>query len=183
MSRSEGSVIFCDCSPSHVNDKLSWSDSTPIPSKTLKTRCLLSCGYTSEEKHYKKLWEKRYGLPKELPPDHNSAPRFVGLLLCCLTVQLGALLCVLLQAKLATLALNLDSLGFLPLTSNKMTKYKPASLIAIDSSADCLPKTMVGKGKIEAFLRIYYILNSIFSSKTVQPVMSFLLLQRSNWII
>lgn len=79
MSQSEGSVIFCDCSPSHVKDKLSWSASTPIPSKTLKTRYLLSCGYTSEEKHYKKLWEKRCGLPKELPPEHKVA---CGLLVC-----------------------------------------------------------------------------------------------------
>lgn len=82
------------------------------------------------------------------------------------------------KGKISYFGIERRLLSFLPPASNKMTKYKTASFIAIDSSADCLPERMVGRGKFEAFLRIYYILNSIFLSKAVQPVMSFLLLSK-----
>ena len=55
--RFEGRVSSCDYSPSQMKDDLSWSKSTPIPSKIIKQGVSIIMITTSEEKCDKKLWE------------------------------------------------------------------------------------------------------------------------------
>lgn len=73
------------------------------------------------------------------------------------------------KGKISYFGIELGLLRFSS-PSFQQKKYKPTSLITVDSSAGCLPKTRVGKGRIEAFLRNHYILDSIFASKSVQQM-------------
>ena len=55
------------------------------------------------------------------------------------------------SGKISCFGIELEFLMFPSPSFQQNSKYKPALLIAIDFSIDCLPKTMFRKGKIEAF--------------------------------
>lgn len=55
------------------------------------------------------------------------------------------------SGKVSCFGIELEFLRFPSPSFQQNSKYKPALLIAIDFSIDCLPKTVFRKGKIEAF--------------------------------
>ena len=147
--RFEGRVSSCDYSPSQVKGDQSWSKSNPVLIKIIKQGISIIMITTSKENCDKKFWETvvypRGFLQKTISrlvcwaaglPPHSLAmsPAVISA-----------------SAKISCFGIELEFLRFPSPSFQQNSKHKPALLIAIGSSIDCLPKTMFRKWKIEAF--------------------------------